>query len=299
MLGEVMDIAVVRREAVFTDPRLPLAVKRVHEHAAIRVHRHEFTELVVVLRGTGVHESPGGAYPMQAGDAFVIHSGQTHGYQATAGLDLVNVLFDLADLAVPLADIGHLPGFHMLFTLEPLYRERDRFASRLRLDPESLARVTALLGRMELELTQQRAGASFAALAHFMLLVADLSRAFGEAPDAAAQRLHQLGRAISHLEHHFAEACSLDDLAQVACMSRRNLSRQFRAALGCTPVEYLHRLRIRRAVELLEDPARTVGEVAWEVGFRDPNYFARQFRAVLGQSPSAYLQRRAGLSAER
>lgn len=263
----------------------PLAANRVHSHAECRVHTHEFSELVIVLRGRGLHIAPGASWPIGAGDAFVLHGDQEHGYVDTADLDLVNIMFVPDELALPSADIASLPGYHVLFTLEPLFRQRDRFQSRLRMSQEQLHRVEPLIGRLERELGERPAGWQYSALASFMLIVADLSRFYMETDAPAAQPLQRLGRVISYAERHFAETPSLDTLAEVGCMSRRTLSRLFREALGVTPIEYMVRLRIERALEMLTTTDASISEIAYSLGYSDGNYFTRQFRSVTGRTP--------------
>jgi len=55
--------------------------------------------------------------------------------------------------------------------------------------------------------------------------------------------------------------------------------------------EYVDQRRMERAAELLGDPRRRVSEVAYAVGFRDPNYFAKAFRRHFDCSPSVYRSR--------
>jgi AraC-like DNA-binding protein len=64
--------------------------------------------------------------------------------------------------------------------------------------------------------------------------------------------------------------------------------RVFRKATGQTPIEYLVRLRIQKAMELLRTTDRTITEIAMDVGFNDSNYFARQFRRLTDRSPRAF-----------
>ena len=67
--------------------------------------------------------------------------------------------------------------------------------------------------------------------------------------------------------------------------------------MGVSPIDYLIRLRIRKAAELLCDDGTKVTEAAFRVGFADGNYFSRQFRRVTGLTPGEYRRhaRRADL----
>lgn len=271
-------------QRIFPDG-LPLWVMSISHHDDTQLHTHDFSELVIVQHGSGVHISPAGDYPIHTGDVFVLHGDQAHGYRDTAGLGLVNILFCLDELAIPLLDIISLPGYHALFTLEPLFRKRDSFESRLRLTPEQLQQVSEIVQRMELEYESKLAGRKFAVVANFMLLITNLCRDYSNLENSAAQPLLRLGRVIGHLQENYAEELTLDELASVACMSRRSLTREFKRAMNCTPIEYLLRLRIHHAIELLSNDSLSITEVAFRVGFQDSNYFTRQFRAITGANP--------------
>lgn len=282
-----------------TPPQIPrefldgvaLDVMHITRHGNTELHTHGFSELVIILRGSGVHISPAGDYPISAGDAFVLHGNQAHGYRETRDLELVNILFCLDELAMPLHDVASLPGYHALFTLEPLFRRRDKFESRLRLTVEELRQVTELVNRLEKESHSRVAGWRFAAAACFMLLMADLCRCYSHMADPAAQPLLRLGRVIGHITQHYSDSLTLDQLAGVGDMSRRTLTREFRRAMGCSPIEYLIRRRLDRAVALLRESTLSMTDIAFRVGFLDSNYFARQFRAGMGCSPREYRHR--------
>lgn len=271
-------------QRVFFDG-LPLCVMPISHHNDTTLHTHDFSELVIVQHGSGVHISPAGDYPIRAGDVFVLHGDQAHGYRDTAALGLVNILFCLDELAIPLLDIVSLPGYHALFTLEPLFRQRDSFESRLSLTPEQLQRVSEIVLQMELEYKSELTGRKIAVLAHFMLLITTLCRDYSRLENSAAQPLLRLGRVIGHLQENYAEIMTLDELASVGCMSRRSLTREFKRAMSCTPIEYLLRIRIQHALQLLADESLTITEIAFRVGFQDSNYFTRQFRAITGANP--------------
>ena len=280
-------------ERFFQDD-IALEVLHIQRHGATRVHTHGFSELVVVLGGAGVHIAPAGDYPIGAGDVFVLHGNQAHGYRNTANLELVNILFCMDELAIPLQDVVSLPGYHVLFTLEPIFRQRDKFESRLRLTPDELQHVAELVNRMRNETGNRVTGWRFAVTACFMLLMADLCRYYSHMQDPAAQPLLRLGRVIGHIEQHYGEPLMLDDLAGIGDMSRRTLTREFSRAMGCSPIEYLIRLRISHAARLMQESSAGITEIAFQVGFQDSNYFTRQFRALMGCSPREYRKRGLG-----
>jgi transcriptional regulator GlxA family with amidase domain len=71
-------------------------------------------------------------------------------------------------------------------------------------------------------------------------------------------------------------------------MSTRTLNRRFREQAGTTPLQWLHRARIRQAQYLLETTGHPVARIAAQVGFGSPTAFRERFKRVVGTSPQTY-----------
>ncbi|MFF6998459.1 GlxA family transcriptional regulator [Streptomyces sp. NPDC008313] len=101
---------------------------------------------------------------------------------------------------------------------------------------------------------------------------------------------------LSWLEENAGRELTLEDIAAHSGMSTRTLNRRFREQTGTTPLQWLHRARVRRAQYLLETTAHPVERIATQVGFGSPTAFRDRFKRVVGTSPYAY--RRAFRGAE-
>ena len=80
----------------------------------------------------------------------------------------------------------------------------------------------------------------------------------------------------------------VDALAAEVGLSRRQLGRRLSDALDTSPGVFLRQMRLARAAQLLKQEAGTVAEIAYAVGYRDPDHFAKQFRKSYGAPPSEY-----------
>ena len=87
---------------------------------------------------------------------------------------------------------------------------------------------------------------------------------------------------------NLSAAITIEALAQRAAMSVRTFTRRFRAATGTAPIEWLIRLRIRRAQDLLEASDAPIDHVAHASGFGAPETLRHHFRKVVGTTPSAW-----------
>ena len=122
--------------------------------------------------------------------------------------------------------------------------------------------------------------------------VYDLGRST-QAPYSAliAKRSHRDGiihDAQNWIEEHYSQKLSIKMLARKANMSERTFQRRFNKATGDTPVNFLQRVRIEAARDLLETGSRSFEEVTSMVGYEDPASFRRIFLRQTGLLPRDY-----------
>jgi two-component system response regulator YesN len=104
---------------------------------------------------------------------------------------------------------------------------------------------------------------------------------------------HQgIRRAVQYLEAHFTSpALTLPDAAKAAGMSQAHFSRTFKEDIGLSFIQYLTKLRLDRAKELLSSPSSKTWEVAEAVGYQEYAHFTKVFKKHIGLTPSEYRQR--------
>jgi AraC-like DNA-binding protein len=103
--------------------------------------------------------------------------------------------------------------------------------------------------------------------------------------------LRRLRRARDLIDREYARPLDVPTLARAAFMSPGHFSRQFRAAFGETPYNYLMTRRIERAKVLLRRGDMSVTEVCMAVGCTSLGSFSARFTELVGESPSAYRAR--------
>jgi AraC-like DNA-binding protein len=258
-----------------------------HPHDLTDVeHDHDFDEIVIVTAGRADHHLKGFAYPVAAGDVFVLQSRDRHYFAKRQGLELINVMYDPQSLGLPVEGLREVPGFSAMFLFEPVYRRQHRFQSRLYLPPLDLRPIVRLAEALQGEIEQRRPGFAVAARVKLVELMIDLARRYGRHESSEGRSLLRLGELIGSLEQRYAEAWTVPMMARAVSLSPSQLVRVFRRATGRSPIVYLIELRLRHAVRLLEETDLDVTTVAFRTGFNDSNYFARQFRRRLGTTPT-------------
>jgi len=126
----------------------------------------------------------------------------------------------------------------------------------------------------------------------FVRTLAAAPRLLQEEPSTPSRR-EGVAAAVRHARGHLRTAMSVQDLAEVACMSVSTFYRAFRAEFDATPLEFLTEERVARARSLLDDPDATVADVSAAVGFKSTSHFIRVFKTAEGLTPKQYqLQRR-------
>ena len=90
------------------------------------------------------------------------------------------------------------------------------------------------------------------------------------------------------IEHNFRERMSVEQLAKMFALSRRNLERRFKRATSNTIVEYTHRVKVEAAKKSLETGREQVNEIMYKVGYNDSKTFRDVFKKYTGFSPIEY-----------
>jgi two-component system response regulator YesN len=103
-----------------------------------------------------------------------------------------------------------------------------------------------------------------------------------------ARRDRSLRRAVDYIERHYSEPLRLETVARIAGITPVYFSKLFKEREHVTFENYLRRLRIERAKQLLVNTGIGVSRVAEQSGFQSPQYFCRVFRSVTGQTPLAF-----------
>lgn len=109
-----------------------------------------------------------------------------------------------------------------------------------------------------------------------------------EKPVAQLPSENRLPKVLEWARKNLSVAISIDELADVAHMSRRTFTRRFREATGTTVTQWLAAERVALAQSLLESSSCSMESIASQVGFGSADLLRRRFREQLGLAPSAY-----------
>ncbi len=95
-------------------------------------------------------------------------------------------------------------------------------------------------------------------------------------------------KAQEFIEKNYHDKITIDELASLVAISRRNFERRFKKATSNTVAEYIQRVKIEAAKSSLESTRENVNDAMYKVGYSDPKAFRVSFKKITGLSPIEY-----------
>jgi len=273
---------------------LPLAkrVSAIFSHTASRVtwHSHKQFELLFVLDGSTVYEFQGcDPIELAGGHFMVVPPGMMHRGEQ--------------DLRMPTTLIGIVLAFdargatrNTPFTVRELGWLRRHFkANSLTVHPlgQDLRRIIVQLDKRLSGKKQDNDELSIAEMRlHVCSAISGAARQLSAVDSQDSQFV--VNAAIDYMRNHLNEPFSVGKLVNHIGYGRSRLFELFRANTGMTPSDYLRRLRLEAARELLANTSRPVTDIAFEVGFNSSQYFSTVFLQYTGLTPTGFRSQEAG-----
>jgi len=184
-------------------------------------------------------------------------------------------------------DLEGLPGFQTLFGKN----DWNGNFPHVRLDAKDLAHALSVVADIELEMEELAPGYEFLVETKLRELIVFLSRKYSHVLEPKGSHFLKLSELVVYMEQNLKENLRFEQLAELANMSPTSLRRAFQHSFSCSPMGYLQKLRIQKAMLLMADPDRSITEIAHSVGYNDSSYFARVFKQETSQTPKMYRTR--------
>lgn len=232
------------------------------------VRNHFLIHYICAGRGTFICE--GRTYELAAGQAFLIEPHVVTEYRADHADPWRYAWIGFAGAAAP-----ELMAWVRASSAQPVLTATDP------------VRAMAALDRMA-SCAARETGRELAMLGCLMDFLSTMQ---GNAvPRHTADEPSYLTDAARYIAQNYSYPITVAEIAAHANVSRSCLFRAFKAAHGCSVQDYLLRIRLSAASELLCTTALSVTEIAYSCGFSDANYFSKIFLKKKNMSPSHYRQ---------
>ncbi len=240
-----------------------------------QAHDHDFFEVFLIESGRTAHWINGVSQSLQPGQIAFLRPRDVHAFCAdrTEGCQIINVMFRTETAQHLAARYRDTVGGRLFDATSPL---PDMQA----LGPDAFARAKTVA------LQLQTADRSLARIEEFLLVLANRV-VFEGVPDT------------NSVPRWFSEACNAAQTREVfrkgaagfikaAGRSHEHVCRTCKSATGLTPSEYVNRIRIDHAAQLLRSDEAAIEDIVEECGFENLSYFYRLFRKQYGTTPKAY-----------
>ncbi|WP_122545035.1 MULTISPECIES: AraC family transcriptional regulator [Pseudomonas] len=102
----------------------------------------------------------------------------------------------------------------------------------------------------------------------------------------ADSRLRQIAKAIAWMREHYRQGCRIDDIAELAGMSRSTFHAHFKAVTSMSPLEFRSQLRLQEARRLMVAEAVDAAGAGYQVGYESPSQFSRDYVRLFGLPPA-------------
>jgi AraC family L-rhamnose operon regulatory protein RhaS len=264
-------------------------------------HKNRGLEITYVAKGSLEWMVEGQAEKVPPGSVFFTLPWQVHGsvHPREADNTIYHVLFHLAeDYAEEQRSFAFTPTFG--FSPKETRQISTLLCATSRHSHHATPAMRWLMPNLIGELQGNHALSDAHALSYLRAAIVELARIVsGDAIDADRQTPteHRVQDLLKKLADSCDQQWSLNEMAKLCGVQRSQLNTIVQKLTGCTPLEYIGRLRIERAKTLLRESDLKVIDIAFECGFGSSQYFSNTFRHAVGVTPSSYRKQCRGLSA--
>jgi len=247
-------------------------------------HEHDCVEIVVVVSGRATHVLNHARNTIKEGNIFIILPNNAHYFCNCSECEVYNISCTPVIEEKMGVSWRFLPGGEDLFRAgqicPSLYLSKEVFLSFKQLVVSMFSLYCQTVVDKQIKLRSL-----------FTLCLTYLSQVFAD-NISDGDRNTGIDRVIRHINDVINSDpnthISLNELKDIACLSKSQLIRAFKQEILMTPLEYILNQRMKIACKLLVHSSLDIGEIAFKSGFADSNYFSRQFKKRVGMSPREF-----------
>ncbi|MCH2083108.1 MAG: AraC family transcriptional regulator [Saprospiraceae bacterium] len=253
-------------------------------HFYDQLHYHPEYQITAIQQGKGILYAGNGMVHFQEGDIFMIGANVPH-LLKNAPVYFSETSPEVYAISLFFDEYSFGQGFFEIHELQKI--------KQLLADSKRVIKVTHATILDNLLQIQKRVAEAI--IIQFLQILSDLSETSKKfinsdyyqlsIHESVGQRLNDI---IRYSFEHLQETIRIEEVAEVAHLSRSQFSRYFKLHTGKTFIQFLNELRVESACNLLLHEHYTIEQICYEVGFQNLSNFNRQFRKSKGLTPSAY-----------
>lgn len=277
------------RDNIPLEREFPFRISQVvlnHENSSPDTfHWHSYFEITCVQKGQGRYFVNGQEYSMDEGDIIIFNNVEPHGWKLLGeDMHLLVMVFSPEFVAEKLS------VFDSEY-LKPFVERGSNFKNRIGKEETVSHEIRKSIREIYKESEEKREGYRLMIKANVLRILTVLIRAYqdesksGEMLKEKKNAMKRLEQAFAYIDSHYCEKITLDEVAASAFMSSNYFSSYFRKVTNISFSDYVTRLRIMHARELLRDTDKSVTEIALACGFNNISNFYRLYKKHIGKPP--------------
>jgi len=237
-------------------------------------HSHDFHELIIVTKGAGQHILNDSPTNLAQNYICYITPSDRHLYEQVDNLHLTNILFKKNRLSYsPL--------------LKNVLPQDDSESKSWFITNQTMKKVELILQQLDQESRCNTVESRLMMEVLFQHLVVELSRGRLTAQSNDVND-NIIFKVLDWLQSNYTEDVCINEISDKFQISSRSLSRKIKQVTNLSFNNYVHRVRINNAMELLQSTDMSITDIAFEVGYKDSNYFSTKFKRFTKKTPSQY-----------
>lgn len=261
-----------------------------------RFHRHKYIQINYVFKGRGTHFINNQQIDIYKGDIFIIPPYVPHKLLAKDDKNLEIIEFEFnTEFILPSYEQYEDSSSYLDFAyLEPFMVVEEQVKPRFNLDEKLQAEVESILNEALFEYQQKNTGYELILKALLLKLLVITGRAYsGAIKGTETEKIFNkfkkvISKSKEYINLNYKKDITLNEIAKEVNYSKSHFSYLFKAVTGQTFVEYLNKVRIEKAIELLRNTDKNIIEVSYDVGYNSVANFNKNFKAITGLTPKKF-----------
>lgn len=278
------------------DENLPIYIRRYFIPQNVILHRHQYFQINYVYEGKAKHFINNNDFDIIKGDIFIIPPYVPHCIKEPKNTNVEIFEFEFVPefLDQSLDRVNDMRSFIDFMYIEPFLVSNGEIKPRLNLVGKAEIEVENLLNEVLAEYTERKQGFVLLIKSLLLKLLVLVGREFTkELEDSNIYTIYDRHRdaifsSIEYIKNHYTDDLDIEDIAKKSNFSVSYFRYVFKSITSQTFTQYVNRLRLCKAMELLKSTDDRVLDICLDVGFNNVDHFCRLFRQSTGVSPLEY-----------
>ena len=264
-------------------------IERIHDREwSMDLSQHDSFEMVYMKKGSAVFEVSGQPVEMGPNDIIIIKPFQYHKFivKSESGCEFIVLSFKFEN-----KDTGEYSEVSLEDFLNFVSSKESGAFISLKVSQKN--DIIVLLNRILKERDSNEIGSEF--LSHllvlelFVLISRALKMEWENSIKSKSPKLKELIEiSVNYIHNNFERNISLNDIAKFVFLSTSYFTRAFKEEMNISPISYLLKVRVERAMELLRETDQKVSDIALSVGFSNQQRFNEIFKKHTKMTPLQY-----------